>query len=174
MYATVTFWPGGRTGVARPRLYFAAPLFTPTELEWNLVFTKALEEYADVYLPQRDGLLLSEEIGKGLHPGVVANEIFRQDCNAIVGSDAVVAILHGASIDDGVAFEIGFAVALRKLCFGLCSDSRRASPYFQNPMWQGALTRSFLTDEDLLRCVAGISTGEGAVPSSSWCWDGRD
>ena len=39
------------------RVYFAAPLFSQSEKEYNLRITNILEEYGyEVFLPQRDGV----------------------------------------------------------------------------------------------------------------------
>ena len=53
---------GSATG---KKVYFAAPLFSEAEREYNLMLAELLEEYGyEVFLPQRDGLLATELEGK--------------------------------------------------------------------------------------------------------------
>jgi nucleoside 2-deoxyribosyltransferase len=53
-------------------------------------------------------------------------EIGRNNAEAIIRSDAVLAVLDGADVDSGTAAEIGFAFALKKKILGYRSDFRLA------------------------------------------------
>ena len=55
----------GQTAVsdneAGNKIYFAGPLFSESEREYNAKLTEILEEYGyEVFLPQRDGFLAAE------------------------------------------------------------------------------------------------------------------
>lgn len=98
-------------------LYVAAPLFTEAERAFNLVLARALEaEGHNVYLPQRDTL-----------PAAGAERtltIFHANLTALEKADAVVAVCDGPQVDDGTAWEIGYAYERNIQVFGLRTDSR--------------------------------------------------
>ena len=48
--------------IKRLRGYLAGPLFSDAERTFNLRVAELLEDFLDVYLPQRDGGLMSEMI----------------------------------------------------------------------------------------------------------------
>ncbi|ABD08175.1 conserved hypothetical protein [Rhodopseudomonas palustris HaA2] len=127
----------------RPTIYFAAPLFNDRERAFNTKVAHELERYAEVFLPQRDGELLSELIQNGMTASLAERRIFRADALAMRNSDLLVAILDGAHIDEAVAFEIGFACGLNCCCVGLQTDTRRALPSGNNPMIGQSLHRIF-------------------------------
>src|SRR5690242_8458714 len=84
------------------RLYVAAPLFTEAERAFNLVLARALEaEGHDVYLPQRD-TPCSEGSGR-------TTNIFHANLAALRTAEAVIAVCDGVQVDDGTAWEIGYA-----------------------------------------------------------------
>lgn len=86
------------------RLYFAGPLFTQAERDWNRRIGARLSAAGyDVFLPQDEVQALAT-----LH----ADAIFRIDVDGIRSADAVVAILDGADADSGTSFECGLAFAL--------------------------------------------------------------
>ena len=102
-------------------IYLAAPLFNEMEVAYNL-------------LPQEDGLLLREIIASGTPRNVAEKMVFDTDIQAMKKSDLILAVLHGAHIDEGVAFELGYCFALDKRCIGLKGDVRQALPTGNNPM----------------------------------------
>ena len=133
------------------RIYLAGPLFSEAERDFNLRLTAQLEEYVDVYLPQRDGGLMSEMTAEGVSADVAACRVFRRDMDAIRQADYLIAILDGRAIDEGVAFELGVAFCHVKRCIGLQTDSRRLASWGNNPMITGALESVFLTVSDLVK-----------------------
>lgn len=139
----------------RIKTYLAAPLFNDRERAFNAELADTLSEYCDVFLPQRDGLLLADLLANGIPREVAETQIFERDRSALSESEMVVAILDGAHIDEGVAFEIGFAHARGCLCLGLQSDVRRALPSGNNPMIGRALSSIFACSEDLVTYIAG-------------------
>jgi nucleoside 2-deoxyribosyltransferase len=60
-------------------------------------------------------------------------------------------ILDGRAIDEGAAFELGFATAFGKLCVGLQTDPRRLIASRNNPMIDCALQHIFEDAPSLLR-----------------------
>ncbi|MEH3140263.1 MAG: nucleoside 2-deoxyribosyltransferase [Mycobacterium kyogaense] len=141
------------------RIYLAAPLFTGAERAFNLSLCKAIESVAHVYLPQRDGLLLAEERRSSAERSI-SQKIFQADIAAISAADALVAVVDGAAVDDGVAFELGFAFAHQKVCIGYTSDSRRAEGYFRNPMWVGSLAAGpFDSEFGLIEYLSVLARG---------------
>jgi nucleoside 2-deoxyribosyltransferase len=144
----------------RRKLYLAAPLFSAAELEFNRNLKAALSLYFEVYLPQEDGLLLVEAIRSGADAEAAARHVFVSDTKAIASSDVVLAVLDGRSIDEGVAFELGYAYAISRPCYGLQTDPRRLLPSGNNPMVQQALTAVFSGIRELLAWAAGFGSAE--------------
>lgn len=139
--------------VSRVRLYFASPLFNKTERDFNDSVVKKLELYSDVFLPQRDGLLLKDLIAGGLTPNESIEKVYKMDIRAIEVSDILVAVLDGRTIDEGVAFELGYAKALGKICIGLKTDDRVMIPSGDNPMIFAGCDEICPSVEDLYRCI---------------------
>ena len=119
--------------------YFAAPLFNEMERCFNQSVVREIEPYLKVFLPQRDGGLVMELIKRGLPPEDAAKVVFEKDRKAMEKSDVLIAVLDGATIDEGVAFEIGYMFGLGKYCLGLQTDLRRALPIGNNPMISASL-----------------------------------
>lgn len=118
----------------RYRVYLAAPLFNEMERSFNERLAERLAPVVDVFLPQRDGKLMRDLVRDGMTYSAAQQLVFEADINAIRHSDCVVAVLDGRTIDEGVAFEIGFARALNKLCIGLKTDDRMLLSTGDNPM----------------------------------------
>jgi nucleoside 2-deoxyribosyltransferase len=98
------------------RLYFAAPLFTAAERDWNAALTAALRSAGhDIYLPQEN------------EPGRTASEIFEVDVAGLDWAQAVVAIMDGADPDSGTAWEVGYAYGKGKPVVLVRTDIRVAS-----------------------------------------------
>jgi len=116
------------------RVYLAAPLFNDMERSFNNRLTALLEPFAEVFLPQRDGKLLRDMVGRGMPIEAARQLVFEADVNALKRCNHVVAVLDGRTIDEGVAFEIGYARALGKMCIGLKTDDRALLPSGDNPM----------------------------------------
>ena len=133
-----------------PRIYLAGPLFSSAERIFNASLAEILSEWSHVYLPQRDGGLVSEMIGSGVPDDVAVQSVFQRDLQAIRASDCLVAILDGRAIDEGVAFEIGVAFSQSINCIGLQTDSRRLASWGNNPMITGALALVLHSVEDLV------------------------
>ena len=129
------------------KLYFAGPLFSAAERDWNAAMVGRLRAAGhEVFLPQ------DQEKGKD------AAGIFAHDVGGIDWADALVAIMDGADPDAGTAWECGYAygkkpVVLVRTDFRAWVDP--GMPY--NPM----LTQSATLRLDL--GFADMDTVESAV-----------
>jgi nucleoside 2-deoxyribosyltransferase len=86
------------------RLYFAGPLFSAAERDWNQLLAAALrKEGHEVFLPQDK------------ETGLDAAGIFRADVGGIDWADALVAIMDGPDPDAGTAWEVGYAYGKKPL-----------------------------------------------------------
>lgn len=105
------------------RIFIAGPLFSQAEREFNLRVDEHLRRHGfETFLPQRDVGKLDELLAK---EGMEAyRAIFERDLRGIEQSDAVVAILDGADVDSGTAFEVGYSFARGKPVIGLKTDMR--------------------------------------------------
>ena len=80
------------------RIYFAGPLFTAAERDWNASLAGALRLAGhEVFLPQEQ------------EPGKDAPGIFETDVGGIDWADGLVAIMDGADPDSGTCWEVGYA-----------------------------------------------------------------
>ena len=80
------------------RLYFAGPLFSAAERDWNEELAAALRKGGhEVFLPQDQ------------ETGMDAPRIFSADIGGIDWADALVAIMDGPDPDAGTAWEVGYA-----------------------------------------------------------------
>lgn len=85
------------------RLYFAGPLFTTPERDWNAEVVAALRAAEhEVFLPQEK------------EPGLDAAGIFATDVGGIDWADALLAIMDGADPDSGTSWEVGYAYGSKK------------------------------------------------------------
>ena len=131
----------GQLKHSRPLIYLAAPLFSEAELSYNLELAAILEAHVDVYLPQRDGGKVIDLVDRGVERRVAFKSIYDRDVEALKEADVLFLLLDGRSIDEGAAFELGYAVALGKRCVGLQTDPRRLLPLGNNPMIEVPLRR---------------------------------
>jgi nucleoside 2-deoxyribosyltransferase len=154
----------------RLSVYLAGPLFNEAERSYNEMITEKLERWIDVYLPQRDGGLISDMIENGTNPDEAAVRVFRYDMEAIRKATILIAILDGRTIDEGVAFELGIAYSHSKKCIGLQTDSRRLAPWGNNPMITGALEIIFHSVGGLINWVKTEiqDTRKAICPKRNW------
>ena len=101
------------------KLYLAAPLFSEAERAFNLALADALSAAGhEVYLPQRDT--------PNVDGAARTTTVFRANLAAVAKADAVVAVCEGPQVDDGTAWEIGYAYGRNIPVFGLRTDVRLA------------------------------------------------
>lgn len=137
-------------------VYIAAPLFSKSELDFNLILNEFLKNLGfNTFLPQREGHLLSELVNMGSPKDEAIQKIFQKDSETIKNCDLVVFIMDGRVPDEGACVEIGLAFAYNKECFGLKTDSRSLMDDMDNPLIIGALkgriAKSFSDLELLLK-----------------------
>ena len=128
---------------AGKKIYFAAPLFSQAELEYNLKLTKVLEDHGyEVFLPQRDGYLAAELEGKTEEE--LTQMIFEKDVGEVLKADIVFMLLDGRVPDEGACVELGIAYANDKRCYGFKTDSRSVEKNLDlNPMIGGCFIKIF-------------------------------
>lgn len=103
-------------------IYFASPLFSNMERQYNTYLVKELRQAypdADIFVPQEQ----MEINDKNAYADSIA--IATYDTDALLKSDLMIAVLDGASIDVGVASEIGVAYQAGIPVLGLYTDSRQ-------------------------------------------------
>jgi len=144
---------------SKPKLYLASPLFNELERERNQIIKNVLMEHFDVFLPQEDGLLLHELIINGAPLKEAEKSVYETDVLAMKNSDILLVVLDGASIDDGVAFELGYSKAMNKVCIGLQTDVRRQLPSGNNPMIECSCDEIFNDFESLKKWLILNHTG---------------
>lgn len=132
---------------AGKRVYFAAPLFSQGEKDYNLRLTKVLEDHGyEVFLPQRDGFLAAELEGKTEEEAT--QMIFEKDCSEVLKADIVFMLLDGRIPDEGACVELGLAYANGKRCYGFKTDARSVEINMDmNPMITGCLTKLFRNND---------------------------
>lgn len=132
------------------KLYLAGPLFNEIERRFNADLTEQLEQFFRVFLPQRDGGLIINMAQTGIPVEQAALTIFRSDIQAINHCDILLIVLDGRTVDEGAAFELGYAHALGKRCYGLQTDVRRLLSIGNNPMIECCLEVIFKSVEEVL------------------------
>jgi nucleoside 2-deoxyribosyltransferase len=133
----------------RKMIYLAGPLFSRSEKMENDRLCRILERWCEVFLPQRDGELVPHLIQQGLSEKEAYRIVFDRDVTALRTCDALVINLDGRVVDEGAAFELGYAYALGKCCVGYRTDVRVLLPWGLNPMVTVPLTETFACIETL-------------------------
>ena len=131
------------SGTSGKRVYFAAPLFSQSEKDFNLQLTTILEDHGyEVFLPQRDGYLAAELQGKTEQE--LTEMIFEKDLSELMKADIVFMVLDGRVPDEGACVELGIAYANDKRCYGVKTDARSVEINMDlNPMITGCFIRLF-------------------------------
>ncbi|MCZ7384368.1 MAG: nucleoside 2-deoxyribosyltransferase [Candidatus Methanoperedens sp.] len=99
-------------------VYLAAPLFSEAECDFNRKLKDLIiDEGFLVFLPQEDS--------NNIHVEKKRQEIiFNKNLAALDRSDIIVAVIDGADVDSGTAWEIGYAYSKGKPVLGLKTDFR--------------------------------------------------
>ena len=103
------------------KVFLAAPLFSEAERDFNSKVAKRLRDKGfEVWLAQESPFI---------HEGTSKEKqkIYEEDISALKACDVLVAVLDGVEVDSGVAFEMGYAVAVGKPVIGLKTDRRAFS-----------------------------------------------
>ena len=142
------------------KLYLAAPLFSDAERDFNDRLAARLLPWFDVFLPQRDGELITDLLRSGLDRALAKEIIFKTDVGAIQRADLVLGVLDGASVDEGVAVELALGFAWKKECWSLKTDFRSLASFGDNPMVEGLIRKRFESVDSLIAHVS-----KSCVPS---------
>ena len=86
----------------------------------------------------------------GLPAKLAKEKVFDVDVRAMNECDVLLIILDGRTIDEGAAFELGFAYAKGKPCYGFKTDPRQLLAVGNNPMIDIPLERIFVSIEELI------------------------
>lgn len=129
------------------RLYFAGPLFSEAELNYNKKLTDEIENLGfEVFLPQRDGNKVNQEPYLSMDVKERAKAIFELDKEFMLKSDIFLYILDGRVPDEGAAVALGMIYMHKSLVnnkmqlVGLQTDKRVAFKNEKlNPMIQSSL-----------------------------------
>lgn len=140
-----------------PHFYFAAPLFTPHERNYNAMIADRLSAVGTVFLPQRDGVLIPAAGRSVAEMERLVPQVFATDIAAIEDCDVVFAVLDGRTIDEGVAFELGYAYARSRRCVGYLTDSRQLLASGINPMILGGLETLLRNENELTDWLDALS-----------------
>ena len=129
------------------KLYFAGPLFSAAERDWNDELAAGLREAGhEVFLPQDK------------ESGMDAAGIFRTDVAGIDWADALVAIMDGPDPDAGTAWEAGYAYGKKPVVLvrtDIRTEAGIRGPY--NPMLtQAATIRLDMPMAPTVRIVAEV------------------
>lgn len=138
------------------RIYLAAPLFSQTQRTWNRAIKAGIEEAlteVEVILPQ--DFRAAGRFNDTRHYGA----LFRKCQAEISRCDCVLAILDGADVDSGSAFQMGSAFALNIPIIGVRTDFRPGAEHGVNIMCARAcryIVREFAFQEDPAAVVRGV------------------
>ena len=138
------------------RIYFAASLFTQVERKWNRQLAEALTRLMpglDIVMPQ--DFKTAGKYNDAKHYGA----LFRMCVDGVESSDAVLAIIDGAEVDSGVAWEMGYAYARGKPVIGVRTDFRPGAEHGVNIMVSRScryLIREFSFQEDVEQLARDI------------------
>jgi nucleoside 2-deoxyribosyltransferase len=144
--------------MGRPKLYIASALFSDAERSTNEAMAFVLEKWCEVFLPQRDGRLLTKLIARGMSSKDAYSFVFAKDIAAINACDALIINLDGRTVDEGAAVELGYAFALSKVCVGYRTDVRVLLPWGLNPMVTVPLRQILSTPQELEEWAALLAS----------------
>jgi nucleoside 2-deoxyribosyltransferase len=146
------------------RLYFAAPIFSVAEQQFNLTLARQIEALGyQVFLPQRDGITKDKAPFNKLPQLARQQQTFKLDRTQILKSDIFLFVLDGQVPDEGGCVELGMAYLANYLkhkdikIIGFKTDLRAA--YFDeqlNPLVAQALDEIFDTEALLLKHLSKL------------------
>ena len=143
------------------KIYFAGPLFSQAEKEYNQKLCKKLESTDfTVFLPQRDGVEKNNLACRKMSKEKRRQAIFDLDKKKIFESDIFLFVLDGRVPDGGACVELGLAYAFRELAkkrkklVGLQTDTRAAFLSAKlNPIIKISLDCIVENEKDLIKLL---------------------
>jgi nucleoside 2-deoxyribosyltransferase len=109
------------------KIYIAAPLFSEAERKWNKALAKSLKEaISKRKFAIEAKITLPQEFELKHHYGSLqfAEEAYSKCIMHLEESNVVIAVLDGCQVDDGTAFEVGYACAKDIPVLGIRTDPR--------------------------------------------------
>lgn len=100
------------------KIYLSGPLFSAGEIAWGERLSALLREH----LTDMEVIWPHEIVPDRAEP----EGIFRANLKALDECDLMVALLDGAQVDDGTAWEMGYFFSQGKTILGIRTDFRRA------------------------------------------------
>ncbi len=138
------------------KIYQAGPLFSDADRAWHWVFKAKLEAAGYDVLWPGDLFAAGEK--------VTAKQIMEADRDALLSCDVVVALLDGAQVDDGTAWEIGYACAKGMPVIGLRTDIRLCADSdggLVNAMIQGSVLDICRSGDEVIGVLDTLRRGRG-------------
>lgn len=164
------------------RLYFAAPLFSIAERQFNAALAKRLEAAGfSVFLTQRDGAERDRPPYASMTREERRQAMFELDTAEIYACDIFLIVLDGRVPDEGAVFELGVAYAHKSLqhpakrLIGLHTDARAAFIGAKlNPMLAVPLDALATDEQGLLETLTGSEGTSPRQPGPSFTRSPRD
>ncbi len=142
------------------RVYLAGPLFTLAERRFMAHLRDRVAALPGVEALWPGDLFVDDDLPA---MGPAAKEhIFRGCLAGLAGCDLVVAVIDGPQVDDGTAWEVGYAHARGLPAWGLRTDFRVAGDTAHslvNCMIECSLGKTFRDVEPLLEALAAAAPG---------------
>lgn len=139
------------------KIYQAGPLFSEAEQQWHRAFkARLLSAGYEVIWPYE---LFSPDDVKAWGEDA-PRRIMEADKAALDTCDSVVALLDGCQVDDGTAWEIGYAYARNKPVFGIRTDFRNGGDTRHscvNAMIEGSCKGIARSVDELLQLLARLA-----------------
>jgi nucleoside 2-deoxyribosyltransferase len=139
-------------------IYFAAPLFTQAEINFNQSLADRLIQAGyTVYLPQKECQGMTD-------PDI----IFATCIRGLLGANLIIIVLDGADADSGSCFEMGYAYAKGIPIIGLRTDFRGSGDHLGlNLMLTHSCDRLLLTaleNKSQVDRITYLKMGEDFLP----------
>lgn len=139
------------------RIYQAGPLFSEAEQQWHRLFKRRLQQAGyDVVWPFE--LFSQQEVANWGEEA--PRRIMEADRNALDDCDVVIALLDGAQVDDGTAWEIGYAFARAIPVIGIRTDFRQGGDTGHsrvNAMIEGSCACIVSSSEEVLAALEELT-----------------
>ena len=141
------------------KIYQAGPLFTQPEQTWHRATRQRFIDAGFDTLWPGDLLSQADIDAWGAD---APRKICETDRQALETCDVVVALLDGVQVDDGTAWEIGYAFARNIPVIGIRTDCRQAgeTAYSRvNAMIEGSCIAIVRTFEETLQVLSAMQKG---------------
>ncbi|SHJ68443.1 Nucleoside 2-deoxyribosyltransferase [Arenibacter nanhaiticus] len=148
--------------MTRNKIYFAGPLFSMAERNFNENLTSKIESiYFKVFLPQRDGAELDKPPFIGITQSERNKAIFDLDIRQVLSCDIFIFVLDGRVPDEGACFELGIAYNQNKHIIGLHTDMRASFIDSKlNAIIEGAFDKIFTSEKELIDYLSELQRAQ--------------